>query len=148
MFCYRTETGCQIRPGRRPRTGDYEIDPKIVGDPRFSELEDDLKALRTLSVVLPVGDLWERDGIYAKPDAPGGSLGASMFGGGFGSGEPERKLPAGRWNTDAGGREPVPEHWEEIDAAGIQERIWRWKVEVSVIRGCESEGVRYDRFAG
>lgn len=57
----------------RPSTSDwdYEIDPKIVGDPRFSELEDDLKALRTLSVVLPVGDLWERDGIYANPTRQG-----------------------------------------------------------------------------
>lgn len=57
----------------RPTTSDwdYEMDPEIVGDMRFSELEDDLKALRTLSVVLPVEGLWGRAGIYANPTRQG-----------------------------------------------------------------------------
>ncbi len=47
---------------------DYEMDPNVVADPRYaSTLKDDLKALRTMSVVMPVNDLWRGRGIYANP---------------------------------------------------------------------------------
>ena len=53
----------------RPSTSDwdYEMDPDIVNDPRFESLDDDLKALRSLSIAMPVDDLWGRNGIYANP---------------------------------------------------------------------------------
>ena len=47
---------------------DYEMDPDVVMDPRYtSTLKDDLKKLRTMSVVMPVNDLWSGRGLYANP---------------------------------------------------------------------------------
>jgi len=47
---------------------DYEMDPIIVEDPRFAPtLMDDLMSLRTMSIVMPVADLWGVRGVYANP---------------------------------------------------------------------------------
>ncbi|MCB1095675.1 MAG: CotH kinase family protein [Verrucomicrobiae bacterium] len=63
--------GLPTPPRRSISDWDYEMDPEIVDDPRFASLEDDLKALRTLSVVMPNTDLWETSGIYANPTQTG-----------------------------------------------------------------------------
>lgn len=44
---------------------DYEMDPSIVNDPRFSTLEQDLQTLPTLSLVMDVEDVWGTNGFLA-----------------------------------------------------------------------------------
>lgn len=50
---------------------DYEMDPNIVTDPRYPDLEEDLKSLPTLSISLPADDMWGTNGIYANPRESG-----------------------------------------------------------------------------
>ena len=58
-------------PSNGTSTWDYVMDSNIVNDPRYPDLADDLKALPTLSISLPAGDLWGQDGIYANPTQSG-----------------------------------------------------------------------------
>ncbi len=50
-------------------TGDYEMDPRVVTDPRYSgTIRDDLKAIPTISLVMDHDDLFGLDnGIYTHP---------------------------------------------------------------------------------
>ena len=51
---------------------DYAVDPNVVDDPRFAaNMEDDLKSLPALSIVLPVEDMFGSGGIHANPTAGG-----------------------------------------------------------------------------
>jgi len=54
-----------------PAVWDYEMDPDIVNDPRYSDLSNDLLSLATLSVVLPVEDVWGTNGIYRNQTSEG-----------------------------------------------------------------------------
>jgi len=62
-----TEDGAGLPNPPFPGTSnwDYEMDPNIVNDPRFSTLQDDLKSLPTLSLVLDEDDAWGVNGFYA-----------------------------------------------------------------------------------
>ena len=64
-----TQNGADLPepPRRSVSDWDYEMDPDIVEDPRFNTLVEDLRSLRSLSVVMPVEDLWGANGIYANP---------------------------------------------------------------------------------
>ncbi len=52
-----------------PVPANYEVDPKVVNDPRYRDtLKNDLRALPTLSVVMNPDDLWNPNrGIYTHP---------------------------------------------------------------------------------
>ena len=50
---------------------DYEMDPNIINDPRYPNIDDDLKTLSTLSISLPADDMWGTNGIYANPRESG-----------------------------------------------------------------------------
>ena len=52
-----------------PVPSNYEVDPKVVNDPRYRDtIEDDLRTLPTISVVMDPNDLWDPErGIYANP---------------------------------------------------------------------------------
>ncbi len=50
---------------------DYDMDPDVVNDPRYSTLATDLLTLPTLSVVLPVDDVWGPNGVYRNPTSEG-----------------------------------------------------------------------------
>lgn len=50
---------------------DYEMDPAVVNDSRYSNLAADLLTLPTLSIVLPVEDVWGTNGLYRNPTSEG-----------------------------------------------------------------------------
>lgn len=52
---------------------DYEMDPEVIGDPRYSgTLKSDLLAIPTISMVMAVDDLFgEENGIYSHPGKGG-----------------------------------------------------------------------------
>ena len=50
---------------------DYDMDPDIVTDPRFPDIAGDLQTLPTLSIVMPVDDVWGANGIYRNPKSEG-----------------------------------------------------------------------------
>ncbi len=50
---------------------DYDMDPDIVNDPRYSNLATDLLTLPTMSVVLPIDEMWGTNGIYRNPRSEG-----------------------------------------------------------------------------
>ena len=54
-----------------PAVWDYEMDPDIVNDPRFSNLAYDLLTLPILSVAIPVEDIWGTNGIYRNQTSEG-----------------------------------------------------------------------------
>lgn len=56
-------------------SGDYEMDPEVVEDPAYAEdLVAGLRAIPTLSLVLPHDDLWDADtGIYINSTERGAS---------------------------------------------------------------------------
>lgn len=51
-----------------PVPANYEMDPEVVNDPRYSDtIRDDLKSLPTLSISMDPDDLWNEDtGIYSN----------------------------------------------------------------------------------
>jgi len=50
---------------------DYEMDPAVVNDVRYPNLATDLLTLPTLSIVLPVEDVWGTNGLYRNPTSEG-----------------------------------------------------------------------------
>ncbi len=51
---------------------DYQMDPEIVNDPRYSSsLIDDLKSIPTVSLALSADDMWGPSGIFANPTSRG-----------------------------------------------------------------------------
>ena len=45
----------------------YEMDSKVVNDPRYADIASDLLELPTMSIVLPVEDIWGSNGILSNP---------------------------------------------------------------------------------
>ncbi|MGI9457605.1 MAG: CotH kinase family protein, partial [Aeoliella sp.] len=62
-----TEDGAGLPAPPFPSTSnwDYEMDPNIVNDSRFSSLQSDLQTLPTLSLVMDEDDAWGTSGFYA-----------------------------------------------------------------------------------
>ncbi|MGB0774912.1 MAG: CotH kinase family protein, partial [Akkermansiaceae bacterium] len=58
-------------PPNSTSTWDYEMDPDVVNDPRYPNLESDLLNLPTISVVIPEADVWGPNGVYANPQELG-----------------------------------------------------------------------------
>ncbi|WP_435893869.1 lamin tail domain-containing protein [Oceaniferula spumae] len=50
---------------------DYEMDPAVVNDSRYADLATDLLSLPTLSIVMPVEDVWGSNGVYRNPTSEG-----------------------------------------------------------------------------
>jgi len=51
---------------------DYGMDPDIVNNPAWSgQIQDDLKAIPTFSIVMAPQDFWGTNGIYANPGGDG-----------------------------------------------------------------------------
>ena len=57
----------------QPVQANYEMDPEVVGDPRYSTtIKDDLRSVPTMSLVFDPADLWdEQTGIYTNPTLEG-----------------------------------------------------------------------------
>ena len=54
------------------RSADYAMDPRVVTDPAYrDEVEDDLKSIPSVCIVIPNADFFESGGIYANPTATG-----------------------------------------------------------------------------
>ncbi|NWK54923.1 lamin tail domain-containing protein [Verrucomicrobiaceae bacterium N1E253] len=56
---------------RGPAVWDYEMDGQIIHDPRYANLIDDLQSLPTLSITMPVEDIWGSNGIYRNQTMEG-----------------------------------------------------------------------------
>ncbi|MGB0990937.1 MAG: lamin tail domain-containing protein [Akkermansiaceae bacterium] len=67
-----TQNGAGLpTPSTSTSTWDYEMDPQVVNDPRYSNLADDLQTLPILSIVMPNEDVWGNNGVYANPKSFG-----------------------------------------------------------------------------
>lgn len=60
-------TGFPLTWGAAPAV-DYEMDPQVVDDPNYSQrVRDALTAIPTLSLTLPIADMFGPSGIYSNP---------------------------------------------------------------------------------
>ncbi|MCA9263166.1 MAG: lamin tail domain-containing protein, partial [Planctomycetales bacterium] len=92
--------------GLPPMSGtDYEVDPNVVNDPRYSSLAEDLKSLPTVSFVLPVEDIFGPGGILENATQTGydweREASVEMF---FPDGSPGFQVNAGLRIQGAGSR--------------------------------------------
>ena len=58
-------------PPNSSSTWDYVMDPDVVNDPRYPNLESDLMSIPSLSIVIPEADVWGANGVYANPQELG-----------------------------------------------------------------------------
>ena len=66
------QTGAGFPSTWNGTTPDYAMDPNVVNAPRYAAtLRDDLRAIPSLSVVMPVADLFGSAGVYSNPTQRG-----------------------------------------------------------------------------
>ena len=56
------------------QSADYQVDPDVVNNPLYrGTIKDDLKSIRSISIVMRTGDLFGSGGIYSNPNGSGAS---------------------------------------------------------------------------
>ena len=56
------------------QSADYQMDPDVVNNPLYrGTIKDDLKSIRSISIVMRTGDLFGSGGVYSNPNGSGAS---------------------------------------------------------------------------